>query len=109
MAAQSVKTPKTITVAGLEWTVRTRTILRHGGETVDGLCVPDRQEIILRKQVVAKADRTRKVLLHECLHAGLLAHPQYYDETLIAIIEDRVDEIIRLNPQLMEMYGYVQR
>ena len=101
--------PKTITVAGLEWAVRIRTILTHGGETADGLCVPDKQQIILRRKITEKMDRARKTLLHEALHASLLAHPQYYDEVLIAILEDRVDELIRLNPQLLEMYDYVQR
>lgn len=76
------------------------------GEPVDGLCVPGRQELLLCRSILKWNDRTRKTLLHEALHAALVSHPQYYDETLIAIIEDRMDELIRLNPQFMEMYGY---
>jgi hypothetical protein len=101
--------PKAITVAGLEWKVRVRTDLKHLGEAVDGLCVPDRQELLLCRSVLKWDDRTRKTLLHESLHAAFVSHKEYYDETLIAIIEDRIDELIRLNPKLMEMYGYVHR
>ena len=83
--------------------------LKHLGELVDGLCVPDRQEVLICRHILKWNDRTRKVLLHEAIHAALLTHEQYDDETLVAIIEDRVDELIRLNPKLMEMYGYVHR
>lgn len=97
---------KSIVVAGLRWAVRVRKDLKHMGEPVDGLCVPGRQELLLCRSILKWNDRTRKTLLHEALHAALVSHPQYYDETLIAIIEDRMDELIRLNPQFMEMYGY---
>ena len=101
--------PKTITLAGLEWKVRVRMGLKHLGEFVDGLCVPDRQEVLLCRHILKWTDRTRKTLLHEALHAALVSHQQYHDEVLIAILEDRIDELIRLNPKFMEMYGYELR
>lgn len=97
---------KAITIAGLTWPVRVRSGLKVAGEVVDGVCIPDKQEIRIHRGITTRVDRTRKTILHEAMHAALLSHPQYYDETLIAIIEDRVDELIRLNPALMEMYGY---
>lgn len=107
MAAKpKVTIPKAVTVAGLTWKVRRKKGLKLLGEEVDGLCVPDRQELQLNTVILDKLDRTRKTLNHEATHAGLLAYPQYYDEQLISIIENHVDELIRLNPDLMRMYGY---
>lgn len=105
-AKQKVVIPKAVTVAGLTWRIRTRRGLRYGGDVVDGLCIHDSQEIFLRGEILDKADRTRTTLIHEALHASLRAHPQYHDEVLIGILEDRLDELIRLNPDLMRMYGY---
>lgn len=101
-------TPKSITVSGLTWKVRTKAVVRLNGEDADGLCVPDKQEIHLARKATGRIDRARKTLVHESLHAALVGFPQYYDENLITILEEKVDELIRLNPQLMEMYGYVQ-
>lgn len=103
-----VTPPKRIHVSGLTWKVRVKSVLRHGGESVDGLCIPDKQEIHLARKITEHTDRARKTVVHESMHASLVGFPQYYDENLITILEEKVDELIRLNPQLMEMYGYVQ-
>lgn len=103
---QKVVVPKAVTVAGLTWRIRKKKNLKLHGEEADGLCVPNRQELLLNPVILDKVDRTRKVVIHEATHAGLLAYPQYYDEQLIAIIENHIDELIRLNPDLMRMYGY---
>lgn len=70
------------------------------------MCIPDKQEIRIHRGITTHVDRTRKTILHEAMHAALLYYPQYDDETLVSILEERVDELIRLNPALMEMYGY---
>ncbi len=105
-AKQKVVIPKAVTVAGLTWIIRRKKALKLRGEEVDGLCVPNRQELLLNPVILDKVDRTRKVLIHESTHAGLHAFPQYYDEQLISILENHIDELIRLNPDLMRMYGY---
>lgn len=111
MAAKSpqVKLPRAVTVAGLTWRVRRRAKLAQNGEAVDGLCVPKSQEIFIHANALRHIDRARTTLLHEALHAALRSHPQYYDETLIAVLEQGVDELIRLNPDFVEMYGYERR
>ena len=103
-----VTPPKHIQVSGLTWKIRRRAKLTHSGEEVYGLIFPDTQEIHLSGKALANADRARKTLVHESMHAALVGFPQYYDENLITILEEKVDELIRLNPQLMEMYGYVR-
>lgn len=103
---QKVKPPKSVTVAGLTWLIRRKKGLRFHGDEVDGLCVPNRQEILLNPVILDKTDRTRKVIIHEATHAGLLAYLQYDDEQLVGILENYIDELIRLNPDLMRMYGY---
>ena len=103
-----MKLPASIFAAGLTWRVRRRRKLMHSGEEVYGLIFPDKQEIHLADTACQTADRMRKTLLHEAAHAMFLGFPQYYDENLMTIFEEKVDELIRLNPAIMEMYGYVR-
>lgn len=108
MAAKQkvVNAPRVINSAGVEWKIRRKKDLMVGGEDCDGVCIPDNQEIILSAEL--KGDRLRRALIHEAIHAALVSHRQYYDENLTSLLEDRLDELISLNPDLMRMYGYVR-
>lgn len=105
MAAKpKVTMPKSVYSAGVTWKIRRRKKLRVGGEECDGVCIPDKSEIVVDSTL--NGDRMRRALIHEVMHAALVSHRQYYDEALISVLEDRLDEIIERNPDLMRMYGY---
>ena len=104
-----VTLPKQIHGRGLTWRVRRRKGLTLNGDLLDGLCVPIRQEIVINTDILTMPDRARKALLHEAMHAMLEAHPQYHDESLIVLLEESVDELIRLNPDFLAMYGYAPK
>ena len=97
--------PPRILAAGLTWPVRTRAKL-----TSDGLCRPKEQDILLHRDCVNRIDRARKTLLHEMLHAMLYDRLELYEnEELILLLEDRLDEVLRMNPDFLWMYGYEVR
>lgn len=107
-ASKEVVLPKEVYGRGLTWKVRRRRGLRRGGEHLYGLCNPAKQEILINTSICNTVDRARRTLIHETIHSLLEAHPQYYDEKLVVLLEDTVDELIRLNPAILSMYGYEQ-
>lgn len=99
--------PKTLQIAGLTWAVKLRAKILLKGERCDGLCRPLEQDILLDRENVARNDRARKNLLHEGLHALFADRPVYFDdEALIELLEERLDEFIRLNPRFFALYDY---
>ena len=99
--------PKKLEISGLAWPVHVRTNLTYRKQRCDGLCKPKEQEILLNRDIVGKHDRARKNLLHELLHALFYDHISYYEnEELILLLEERLNEFIRLNPHYFELYGY---
>lgn len=101
--------PKSLQIGGLTWPVKLRTQVTYNHQACDGLCRPRQQEILLNRAAVEKQDRARKNLLHEALHALFHDHVQYFEnEELICILEERLDEFIRLNPAYFALYEYHQ-
>lgn len=99
--------PKTLQISGLTWPVKVRAKITYRNQQCDGLCKPKEQEILLSRDCAGKHDRARKNLLHELLHALLYDHVNYYeDEELILLLEERLDEFFRLNPDYFALYGY---
>lgn len=107
-AKQKVTLPSHIHGHGLSWRVRRRSTLRRGGETLFGLCDPIHQTIYINTTACGTVERTRRTLIHEALHALLEDHPQYDDEALINLLEGTVDELVRLNPGILALYGYAR-
>jgi hypothetical protein len=99
--------PKTLQISGLTWAVKLRAKILFQGERCDGLCRPVEQDILLDRENVARNDRARKNLLHESLHALFADRPEYFNnEELILMLEERLDEFIRLNPRFLALYNY---
>ena len=99
--------PKQLEISGLTWPVKVRSKIVYRNQQCDGLCRPKEQEILLSRACAGKQDRARKNLLHELLHALFYDHVAYYEnEELILLLEERLDEFIRLNPDFLALYGY---
>lgn len=94
--------PRSLHAAGLTWPVRVRKKMPN-----DGLCRPKEQDILIHADCAARMDRARRTVLHEALHALMYDRREFYEnEELVLLLEDRLDEFLRLNPEFMWMYGY---